>query len=933
MIRLALIFAAILVLLGGQPATAAPATERQYLSGRGKDDAVPWKFLCTTGALSGFWTNLPVPSHWELHGYGHLNYQQDSTNAWTERGLYEHEFTLPKDWVSRRVFLVFEGVMTDASAKVNGQSAGPVHQGGFYRFKYDVTPYLRFDGPNRLEVEVAKHSANESVNQAEREADYWLFGGIYRPVYLEALPAQAIERVAIDARHDGAFRTDVVLRGVKDADVVEAQIFGLDGKPVGEAFSQGVAGSNVTLRAAIQGPRAWSAETPNLYQVELRLKRGSEVLHSVTQRFGFRTVEVRDGEGLFVNGHKIILKGVNRHSFWPDSGRCLSEQVHRLDIAAIREMNGNAVRTAHYPPDAEFLDLCDEFGLYVLDELAGWKQAYDNDVGKKLVEEMVTRDVNHPSILFWNNGNEGGYNLNLDYVFFQFDPQERRTLHPGWYFNGVNTANWLGFDKARIAGTGIATFYRDGQEVADTNNPIRYLYLPTAFQHSLYDSGGGADLEDYWTMMMNSPLCAGGFLWALTDDAMKRPDNGQLDTAGNRAPDGVVGPYREREGSFYAIKEIWSPIAVTPDAKGTLQVENRYSFTDANQCRFTWQLRKFTTPAEMKAGFSLVAEGEAKVASIPPGGHAPLAFNLPTNWPAADALAIRANDPAGRELWTWSWPMAAAKRFARLPETGAPPQAVAATEAEHSVEVRCGDLAVTISKDTGLLYKVARGAQVFSLATGPRPANGAAAPTKFEHKADAIGYVVSLAFAGDLTSLNWQVRSNGWVRCDYKFTANGTQDFFGVLFNYPEAQVKKKRWLGDGPYRVWKNRLRGGTLNVWESDYNNTITGHRGWAYPEFKGFFANVRWLQLETGEGPITVVPENIPFVQLLTPAQPPDELAGRTKINIPQCGLGFLHGIPPIASKFQPAGQGGPQRLPNSPNGEFSGAISLYFGPLPP
>jgi hypothetical protein len=771
------------------------------------------------------------------------------------------------------------------------------------------------------------------VNQAERTGDYWLFGGLFRPVYLEALPAQAIERVAIDARHDGAFRIEVMLRGVKDADTIEAQIASLDGRPVGPPFSRPVSGPQTALRAAVPNPRPWSAEAPTLHQVEVRLKRGSEILHAVTQRFGFRTVEVRDGEGLFVNGQRVILKGVNRHSFWPDTGCALDEQVHRLDLAAIKEMNANAVRTAHYPPDPEFLDLCDELGLYVLDELAGWKQPYDTEVGRKLVEELVTRDVNHPSILFWNNGHGGGHNLNLDYTFFQFDPQERRTLHPAFSFNGVNTAHYLGFSGAQAAAAGFATLYQDGLELGDTNNPIRYLYLPTAFQHSLYDSGGGAGLEDYWTMMMSSPSCAGGFVWAWADDALKRPDTKQLDTAGNRAPDGVVGPYREREASFFAIKEIWSPIVIAPDAKGALQVENRYHFTDANQCRFTWQLRRFPTPAEGKAGFSLVAEGEAKVPSIPPGGHGPLTFSLPTNWPAADVLAIRASDPAGRELWTWNWPMAAAKRFARLPETGTAPQPVTATDAEHSVEVRCGELAVTISKDTGLLYKVARGAQVFSLATGPRPANGAAAPTKFEHQADATGYAVRIAFAGDLTTLDWRVQSNGWVRCDYRFTANGPQDFFGVLFNYPEAQVKRKRWLGDGPYRVWKNRLRGGVLNVWESDYNDTVTGHRGWVYPEFKGCFANVRWLQLETGEGLITVVPENVPFVQVLTPGQPPDELAGRTKVNLPSCGLGFLHGIPPIASRFKPADQGGPQGRPNFPNGEFSGAISFFFGPLPP
>lgn len=916
---------------------AAPDSERQYLSGRGKDDAVPWKFLCTTGALSGFWTNLPVPSHWELHGFGHLNYRQDSTNAWLERGQYEHEFTVPASWAGQRVFLVFEGAMTDTSAKLNGQSVGPTHQGGFYRFQYEVTPLVKPGAANKLEVEVAKHSANESVNRAERRADYWVFGGIYRPVYLEAVPMQFIERVAIDARHDGALTVEAWADGVKDADAVEVQIVEVDGKPVGDPFRasipSGAARQKVELRARIASPRAWTAETPNLYSAEVRLKRGPEIRHRIRQRFGFRTMEVRDGEGLFVNGQRIILKGVNRHSFWPDSGRCLSEKVHRLDIETIKAMNGNAVRMSHYPPDAEFLDLCDELGLYVLDELAGWQNHYDTDIGKRLVEAMVTRDVNHPSILFWNNGNEGGFNTNLDVVFFQFDLQQRRTLRPWSPFNGLGTAHYLGYDDAQRASTGIAARNQGGQGVFETNNPVRYLYLPTEFLHGLYDGGAGAGLEDYWRMMMSSPLAAGGFLWAFADESLKRPNTGQMDTAGNQAPDGIVGPYREREGSFHAIQEIWSPIVVAPDAKGTLLVENRYSFIDANQCRFTWQLRQFPAPAAMKAGFTTIAEGAAEVPSIPPGGSGPLIFTLPTNWTSADVLALRATDPAGRELWTWSWPMAAARRLTRITEHGAAPQAITATETEHTLELKCGDLAVTISKDTGLLYKVARGAQIVSLATGPRPATGAAAPTKFEHQPETNGYAVNFAFAGDLTSLQWRMQSNGWVRCAYRFAASGPQDYFGVLFNYPEPQVKRKRWLGDGPYRVWKNRLRGGTLNVWENDYNDTITGLRGWVYPEFKGCFANVRWLQLETTEGLITVIPENIPYVQVLTPAQPPDELALMAKAALPQCGLGFLHGIPPMGNKFKAASQGGPQGQPNTPAGEFSGALNFYFGTLPP
>ena len=186
-------------------ALRAQETAVQFLSGHGKDDAVPWKFFCTSGANSGVWTNLPVPSQWDVKGFGHLTYHKDGTNAYDERGRYEHEFAVAENWRDKRIFLVFDGVMTDTEAKLNGQSVGPVHQGSFYRFKYDVTSLVKFGATNKLEVTVAKHSANESVNRAERLADYWVFGGIFRPVYLEALPQQFIERVAIDARADGSF--------------------------------------------------------------------------------------------------------------------------------------------------------------------------------------------------------------------------------------------------------------------------------------------------------------------------------------------------------------------------------------------------------------------------------------------------------------------------------------------------------------------------------------------------------------------------------------------------------------------------------------------------------------------------------------------------------------------------------------------------------
>ena len=911
---------------------SAQETQIQFLSGHDKDDAVPWEFFCTSGANSGFWTNLPVPSQWDVKGYGTLHYQKDLPTAWDEKGLYAHNFTVPADWSGRRIFLVFDGSMTDTAAKLNGQSVGPTHQGSFYRFKYEVTSLTTFGATNRLEVTVAKHSQNESVNNAERLADYWVFGGIFRPVYLEAVPAEFIERLAINAQADGNFSADVYLNGATNADEVEAQIQTLEGKNFGLPFAEKITGDKIVLHAQTTSPKLWTAETPNLYTVEISLKRGHEILHKIRQRFGFRTFEVRDGDGLYLNDQRVILKGADRHSFWPDSGRCLSEAIHRLDIETLKDANMNAVRMSHYPPDERFLDLCDELGLYVLDELAGWHHFYDDTIGGQLVHEMVVRDVNHPSILFWDNGNEGGFNTNLDHLFPKVDPQHRRVLHPWSVFSGVNTAHYLDYEQAISASQGFPPNYRPNNRTsARTNDLAKYIYLPTEFQHGLYDGGMGAGMEDFWKLMSASKYLGGGFVWALTDDGIKRPDTGEIDVAGNQAPDGFVGPYREHEASFYTIKEIWSPIQITRGADGAFTVENHFNFTDAKACKFIWQLRRFAQPDETNAGFSVMREGVIPSPAIAPGRAGTLDFKLPSH-AGADALALRVEAPGGRELWTWVWHLAGANRYTSVMQEPAPQHATA-TETNNSIEVKSGDLVVTFSKETGLLSAARRGEQVFSLANGPRFTTGATSPTKITFTEDGPDVVVSEKFDGPLQSVSWRVNGNGWLDCSYAYAASGTNNFLGVTFDYPETNVLHKRWLGDGPYRVWKNRLRGVSPGVWENDYNNTITGFKGWVYPEFKGFFSNVRWLQMATTEGPITVINSSaVPFVQVLTPEFPPANLAGKTVAPMPKCGLGFMDAISPIGNKFQAPGRIGPQSQPNIAAGSYSGSISFYFGKLP-
>src|SRR5690554_1577276 len=377
----------LVLLLTGQ-LLFAQTTQKVYLSGTGADNTVDWQFFCTDGYKSGEWTTIPVPSNWELHGFGKYNYgHAKDEERGKESGIYKHSFNVPSNWKGKQVEIVFDGSMTDTEVKVNGLLAGAIHQGAFYRFKYDISSLLKYGKQNLLEVKVDKHSANTSVNKAERYADFWIFGGIYRPVWLEVKPKENIKRVAIDAKADGKFTAEVYIDNIKNADQLVAQVMSLDGETVGQKFSAEInkGSATVLLKSKIEGVKAWNPEFPHLYQIQFELLQKGKLIHQYTERFGFRTIDVRKRDGIYVNGVKIKIKGVNRHTFWSTLGRASSKARSIQDVQTIKSMNMNGVRMSHYPPDSHFLDVCDSLGLFVLNELTGWHDAYDTEVGTMLV--------------------------------------------------------------------------------------------------------------------------------------------------------------------------------------------------------------------------------------------------------------------------------------------------------------------------------------------------------------------------------------------------------------------------------------------------------------------------------------------------------------------------------------------------------------------
>ncbi|WP_371767545.1 glycoside hydrolase family 2 TIM barrel-domain containing protein [Massilia sp.] len=1024
--------AAALVMVTGAASAAVPVTEQLYLSGPGPKTAVPWEFKVSDGRRAGVWSTIPVPSNWELQGFGGYDYG-DGDKEHTEQGQYRMTFTVPPAWQGRTIRLVFEGVMTETTVRVNGVQAGDTHVGGYYRFSYDITRLVKPGSGNLLEVDVSKKASDPLSDRAERRGDFWVFGGIYRPVWIEATPVQSIAHTAIDARADGTLKALVTLDHAAPGLQVRGQVIDAQGRPFGAAFDavSGEGEGPVALETRMRSPRLWSAETPNLYSLRLTLSQGGKALHTTTERFGYRTFELRPGDGLYVNGRKIVIKGVNRHSFRPETGRALDAEDCYADARLIKSMNMNTARMSHYPPDPAFLRAADELGLYVIDELLGWQAAPGTEIGRKQVAELVPRDVNHPSILFWANGNEGGFNLDLDAEFHKYDPQKRPVIHPWAIFGGIDTKHYPDWE--------LLTQRLQGKN----------LFMPTEFMHALYDGGGGASLDDYWTAMMASPVGAGGVIWALNDEGVVRTDQGgRVDVYSTYGPDGIVGPHHEREGSYEAVRHIWSPVRLATKVlddrfDGKLPVENLYDFQALNRVRFDWRLVRYPGPDAATISPRVLAAGRAQGPDVAARSRGILDLKLPAGWRRhkADALEVTATGPDGVQLWTWAYPAPdLAERVAIAKATASAPR----IEKEgNEVRLVAGAVSASFDAASGQLLALRNGGRTSALANGPRlayarpakdvpvswlqfavedaatgvrrlavpqmasvieivpaftkdiayarfkleisadgehwktlfdasrrhwdgtlyrfppqqvaavrvsspvgargeavalqsvrlghaaarfPATGTASVatgTGVDAQGSAVAWVEARNSAG-LDRVRWTMQGDGALVLDYAYRLDGTVQYHGITFDHPEAALRGMRWLGEGPYRVWKNRLQGTWLGVHEVAQFDQQPGET-FRYPESQGFFAGVRWARLDTRAGPLLVQSgQSQGYLRVGTPRISHEN----TTVEFPAGDLSWLHAIPPIGEKFTPTEALGPSASWPAASGEYRGSLTFTF-----
>lgn len=886
-------------------------TFRHYLSGLDKNSSVEWDFMCSSGRKSGQWTRIKVPSCWETEGFGTYYYGWEEPEGCDETGYYRHSFTADKSWKGNHVDLVFEGSMTDTEVKLNGRKLGATHEGGFYRFSYDITDCLRYGRENTLEVKVRKSPQNPSLFRAERQTDFWLFGGIYRPVYLEIKPLRHIRSLAIDAQADGSLAVrPFVSPGAKGE--IELRVETLEGERT-LASVKGHVGD--TLRTRVAGVKPWSHESPVLYRLVAELNENGHPRHRVSEKIGFRTMEFRPADGFYLNGRRVIFKGVNRHCFWPESGRTLSREISLADAELIKDMNMNAVRMSHYPPDKDFLEICDSIGLLVIDELCGWQKKYDTPTARRLARSVVERDRNHPSIVLWANGNEGGWNTDVDDDYKIYDLQHRFVIHPWERFRGTDTKH-----------------YPDYNYVVNSAIYDNAVFFPTEFMHGVFDGGAGASLRDFWDMMMKHRAPAGGFIWALIDEGLVRSDmNDSIDCRYDLAPDGILGPHREKEGSFYAVREIWSPVRIVDRVLPAVddlkfRIENDYMFTDLSDCGFTYALYDIERGVDGRFGRKTVAEGSLESPSVAPGERREVGFSLPDGWRSHDVIEISVSDPSGREVYSYVSPIGDARLRDKL-KAGSFDGSVEMDDAAGNLTVKHGANSFIFSKETGRLEGVETPSGHVSLSGFPDVATSGNRFKELGVYRDGDAVIVEPRFE-DSQWIRWRFAPDEAPRIDYSFSVNGEVDYIGIGFDYPEEKIRGMEWVGNGPYRVWKNRLDGASFGVHHKAYNNTVTGE-SWDYPEFKGYHSDCRAVTVQTSEGNITFVPSQPGiFFQMLRPDKPRFIGNARVAPPFPQTNLGFMHAIPPIGTKFQSPAQLGPSGQKNMQLNYTPVSGSLYL-----
>ncbi|WP_245564871.1 glycoside hydrolase family 2 TIM barrel-domain containing protein [Spirosoma panaciterrae] len=614
------------------------------------------------------WDNLPVPSNWQVVGaregrpydrpiFTNIKHPFPATPpriiADTNAvGLYRLRFTAPANFQDRSIFLHFAGVQSTCRVYLNGQPVG-YHEDGMTPAEFLISDKLKA-GENLLAVEVINWSDGSYLE----DQDFWRLSGIFRDVFLVSTPKTYLRDLAVVTDLDDQYRDAVLkinasvrnLSGVATQAPYRLRVTLYDSKKA-PVFTETINSDNATdtgqeslfrFRKEIKAPALWSAESPVLYTLTVQLiGSDGQPTEVVSQRVGFREMTLTDGQ-LLLNGKPVTYKGVNRHEFDPTTGRVISRESMIRDITLMKQLNINAVRTSHYPNVTDWYDLCDEYGLYVIDEanieshdLWGkgqtpaakpeWRDAF---VARG--RAMVERDKNHPSIVIWSLGNETGMGQNfkdMADIMKLIDPT--RPIH----YEGRQPYNGTSLTSFDI----ISTMYPSVDDMLklmekDPSRPV----IVCEYAHAMGNSVG--NLKDYWAAIDKYPRLQGAFIWDWVDQGLRIKNKAGKEFTdhinyidGANACDGLVNPDRTPQPETNEVKLIYQYIKLTPSTPLSagqpvkINVRNTYDFQSLEPFRLEWELLRNGDVVQRGAETNLVAKpGQTQVITLPVRLNAPI---------------------------------------------------------------------------------------------------------------------------------------------------------------------------------------------------------------------------------------------------------------------------------------------------------------------
>lgn len=600
----------------------------------------PVDFYKTSYDVSG-WKEIPVPSNWEMHGYGtpiytNITYPirnnppfiQGQRGYTVEKepnavGSYRREFTLPADWKDKEVFIHFDGIYSAAYVWINGKKVG-YSQGSSNDAEFRITPYVKA-GKNTVAVEVYRWCDGSFLE----DQDMFRLSGIHRDVYLVASPKVRLRDIhltsQISDRLDKAelkVKTDVHNYGKKVQEAaVRVSLLNPEGKPVSSfTIPAGkITGGQENIcegTTTIRDPRLWSAETPSLYTVQLELlDAAGNVLEATSQQYGFRKIEIRNNK-VYINNALILFKGANRHDIHPQFGKAVPVESMIEDILLFKRFNLNTIRTSHYPNDPKMYALYDYYGLYVMDEAdiechgnmslsnrESWEGAYVDRMVR-----MVERDKNHPSVIFWSMGNESGGGRNFEATYRAAKAIDDRYIH----YEGMND----------VADMDSRMYPSIESMIEQDEQPRHKPYFLCEYAHAMGNAIG--NLEEYWNYIeYHSKRMIGGCIWDWVDQGINMPGQpadhyyfggsfGDRPNDNDFCCNGIVTADRQVTPKLWEVKKVYQYITLEPNAENSIGVRNRYAFLNLHDFNLRYVILKDGVP---------VAEEEFSLPDGKPGEH------------------------------------------------------------------------------------------------------------------------------------------------------------------------------------------------------------------------------------------------------------------------------------------------------------------------